>query len=168
RWYSSLSVEKHEVAWLTMTADAVGYRPSVTGKPATGARIPDPLMPDDPNEDMSQDTRFKVTWWVAVEGDGVATADVKLGKSYRLSGSLDLMPEFDPIDAQAAAKRIQALAPGTVIAVGADPNADLKVKGTTPWYQVKATDAAGKAISGWVNGAALDKQRTLEEVPEQR
>jgi hypothetical protein len=144
RWLGSLSVEEHEVAWLPMTAEAVGFKRPITGGPVA-ARIPDPLMPDDPNEDMAQDTRFKITWWVAVEGDGIVTADVKLGREYKL------------------AKGIQVLKPGTIIAVGKDPRNDLKMKGTTPWYRVKATGAADKGLGGWVSGAALDKQK-LEDV----
>jgi hypothetical protein len=162
RWLSSLSVDQHEVAWLPMTAEAVGYKRSAVGAPGA-ARIPDPLMPDDPNEDMAQDTRFKVTWWVAIEGDGIVTADVKLGRRYKLSGDLELMPEFDPADALAAAKGIQTLKAGTIIALGQDPNSDMRMRGTTPWYQVKAADASGKELSGWVSGAALDKQK-LEAV----
>ena len=37
------------------------------GEAAGGAKIPDPLFPNDPKEDMTNDTRFTVCWILAIE-----------------------------------------------------------------------------------------------------
>ena len=148
KWLNSLSVDSHTREWLAK-AEATG--PKVTAE-ATGPRMPDPLMPD---EDMINDTRFKVTWWVAVESDGIVVSDVKAGNQYRVSKDLPLFPEVDPADAVAAAKRIQTLKPGTRVKIGGS----VRIKGATPWYRADAMDEAGKSLgSGWVSGAALDQQ----------
>jgi len=39
----------------------------VPGEAAAGAKIPDPLFPNDPKEDMANDTRFTVCWILAIE-----------------------------------------------------------------------------------------------------
>ena len=52
-----------------------GYTGGSGGPPGAGttARIqsPDPLFPNDPNEDMINDTRFEIGWIVVIENDGL-------------------------------------------------------------------------------------------------
>jgi len=151
KWYSSISVESHSREWLPTTEAGAAGRPSVAG---AAAQTPGPILR------MAQGTRFKITWWVAVRGEGIVLANVRPGAEYKLSKNLDLMPTFAPQDPVAAAEKILALKPGTILAIGQD----VRTRGTIPWYAAEATDAAGKKLgSGYVSGAALDEQK-LDEV----
>ena len=162
-WLGSVSVEAHKVDWLpTPGAGGGAYKSSSStgGTPEAGApRIPDPLFPD---EDMSRDTRFKVTWWVGVTGDGITMTDVKKRRTYELLQPVDLLPDLEPPHAEKAAERIKELPVGSTIVVE-----DFQRKFTTPWYRVRATDPNGGTLGGgWIDGATLGEEKGQKKVKE--
>ncbi len=80
------------------------------------------------------------------------------GASYRLSARTPLMPEFEPADAMAAIGKMKHVPGGGTIMVRSMRQRGHALK--TPWYQVQAKDAQGRAIAeGWVNSIALIGQR---------
>ena len=154
KWYGSVAVLQHKIEWAPMSAGAVTLRPSTDGSKPT-VRMPDPLKPD---ESMAKDSRFKITWLVAVTGDGVVMADVRSGRKYTLSQPAELLPNWEPgPDAMASAKQIKELPAGAEIEVR-----QVRKRWTNEWYNVRATGADGTAIGeGWVCGEALGE--TVEQ-----
>ncbi len=70
---------------------------------------------------------------------------------YRLSKRTPLMPEFEPRDPLEAIGRMRHIPAGGQINV-----VSVRKKRGYTWYQVKATDGAGKGLGmGWINATAL-------------
>jgi len=86
---------------------------------------------------------------------------LKVGRTYRLSERTALMPEFQPADPLAAIPKMKYVPVDGRIRV-----ISVRRKRGTPWYSVRAADAAGKVIGdGWVNSIALLGQDVEREAP---
>ena len=82
----------------------------------------------------------------------VSSDKLRSGESYRFSGEVPLMSEFDPTDALAAIEKTVYLPPGTTIQVLAVNRDESRL---WPWYKVKVV---GSQAAGWINAAALLRQ----------
>lgn len=77
--------------------------------------------------------------------------NLEVGKSYLLSKETPLMPEFEPSDPLEAISRAIKLQAGTNITI-----IERKMRGSTPWYRVRASSGSGSRIGeGWINSIAL-------------
>ncbi len=161
KWFSSLSVVDYRVETVT-TSPAVGGtagigRTGIAGGGLAGDKgpiKPDPLT----GEESFNDTQFKIILFVSVLNDGIVMDDVttEAGKNqYVLGKAVEMFPDFDTTDALAVKdkKNINTLAAGTELTVE-----EIRIKATAPWYRVKAVDAGGKSLAGWVSGVDVNQQ----------
>lgn len=153
RWYSAVNVADYDSEF---GAGAAAAPTRTVVAPPTSPDVVtygDPLM----KEDISKDTRFRITWFVEVAGDGVVLSSVSRmpgQNQYTLSAEAEMFPDFEPADALAAAKKIVNLPAQTKLTVQ-----EIRPKSTVPWYRVMATDAGGKSLGvGWLCGADVDEK----------
>ncbi len=151
KWFTSLKIVGHGVEWVSVAPAGFGV--------VAAAASPDPLMPD---EDTNADTRFKVTWFVEILNDGIALGDAKTerGKNaYELGKQVDMYPDFEPVDALAAEKKIVTLPVGTKLTVE-----EIRNKLTAPWYRVKAVGPDGKSLgAGWVAAVETEQLNPIKQ-----
>ena len=77
--------------------------------------------------------------------------DLASGTTYRATGELPLVPEFEPADPMAAIAAIQRLEPGVEFTV-----LETRMQGSNPWYRVRTPVG-----EGWINSTALIGQETM-------
>ncbi len=154
RWFGSLKIVDHQVDWLS--AARVG--PGIPGA-AVKAALLDPLMS---GENTSEDTSFKITWFVEILNDGIVLGDVKTVQGeniYELGRQVEMYPDFEPSDAMAAKDRIVSLPVGTKLTVR-----EVRHKLTVPWYRVKASDSEGKSLgTGWVTAVETEQLKPIKQ-----
>jgi hypothetical protein len=174
RWLSFLIVRGHAVELLHGAGPAAAAPAAPPGPPppgvgpAKGPNVPDPFLPD---EDMAGDTHFRLLWWVEVVNDGIVPVDVKLNTRYEISKAAGLLPEFDPRDAVAASKvkDAQGKEVDAIISLPAKTAVlveSVQKRWSTPWYRVRANDASGKQLVGWISAECLvDATEIRESAP---